>query len=492
MNAKRARVEGFLSLEQAAQQLDFSVSELSRQIEEGRVVAIVREGSAWLSTGEVTRLKRQSERASEGGRSTPAPLEGSRLHRASRLTASTPAVPSAESGAVKLSLQTAEATSSPPPVAEPEPLKLKSDDESPVLPTAVAEPASVSVAPLAESVAATSEVARETEAPPESLRVEPEAAPPVEAPRSEGSPSTAESVSTDPSHLVSPPAAKVEPAAPADASPSLTASTPATPRPATDAPVAPSPAKPPVSPPKPELTPAASEKPRPAAPANTEAAVVAQESSPPVQAVAASDRNSQQIRDLNKRCAELEARNQELDGTVGRLKSGLAETEATLKRNRIARGNLENEVIGLQDQLGKARTRSEALEREVQHLGAELDRVEEVHAGELRRVRSVKDRTSDASSMAQNGPDLEDIRQRMLEKDRLLTQEYEQRAVLRSQLEEIQQKYFELKALYDKEKGDWSEVFAKSVQNQNLLREQIEELKIKSNPKGWNPFRRDK
>ncbi len=422
MNAKRARVEGFLSLEQAAQQLDFSVSELSRQIEEGRVVAIVREGSAWLSTGEVTRLKRQSERASESGRSTPVPLEGSRLHRASRLTASITPNPASEVGDVKTPLATSSASGSPLVQIEAAPRADKSEEALPLSPSIFEQP-SASDAGVVLSVI------------PKNLV--PEVSVGLEA--NESSSAESEPIAVTP-----------------------TLSAPVTPRPT---------APPTVEP---------------------EAPVAALPTSQSSNSKATADRDSQQIRDLNKRCAELEARNQELDNTVGRLKSGLAETEATLKRNRIARGNLENEVIGLQDQLGKARTRSEALEREVQHLGAELDRVEEVHAGEMRRARSVKDRSSDTSSMAHNSPDLEDIRQRMLEKDRLLTQEYEQRAALRSQLEEIQQKYFELKAIYDKEKGDWSDVFAKSVQNQNLLREQIEELKIKSNPKGWNPFRRDK
>lgn len=329
-------MEGFLSLEQAAQQLEFSVSELTRQIEEGRVVAIVREGNPWLSTGEVNRLKRQAEKAGESSKELskeiPTPLTGSRLHRASRVGPLPEEKASAGLGG----------TAAP---------TLGSEAAQPTLAPATAEPA------------------------------------------------------------------KNE-----------------------------------------EL----------------EAAL-------------------RQVAELNKRCAQLEARGQELEGTASRLKLGLAETEATLKRNRVARGNLENEVIGLQDQLSKARTRSEALEREVQQLGAELEKVEEVHAGELRRARSGKERSPESASatLSVNPAELEEMRQRMAEKDRLLTQEYEQRATLRSQLEDTQQKYFELKALYDKEKAEWSEVLAKSVQNQNQLREQIEELKIK-HPKGWNPFRRDR
>lgn len=386
-------MEGFLSLEQAAQQLEFTVSELTRQIEEGRVVAIVREGSPWLSTGEVTRLKRQSEKSGEPSKEAPTPLVGSRLHRASRPER---AKPQAESH------------------SRPEP-------EPPV------------TAPVVAAVPV---------APPAPKAVEAASASPPTAPK-----------------------AQPEPSAPT-----------------------------PVVPVSPPSVPAAAQPPavaRPAAVAQTSAA-------PPTAAPAqaAEDASGRKVLELNKRCAELEARGQELEATVNRLKTGLSETEATLKRNRIARGNLENEVIGLQDQLSKSRTRSEALEREVQHLGAELERVEELHAGEVRRLRSNKERAPDpreATSQAAtvSAPEFEDIRQRMLEKDRLLTQEYEQRGLLRSQLEDVQQKYFELKALYDKEKTEWSEVLAKSVQNQNLLREQIEELKAK-NPKGWNPFRRDK
>jgi DNA-directed RNA polymerase specialized sigma54-like protein len=87
--------------------------------------------------------------------------------------------------------------------------------------------------------------------------------------------------------------------------------------------------------------------------------------------------------------------------------------------------------------------------------------------------------------------DLEALRNQMSEKDRLLAQEYEQRATLRSQLEDKQQKYFELKARYDKEKSEWSELLAQALQNQGHLRQQLEEMKAK-HPKGWNPFRREK
>jgi chromosome segregation ATPase len=209
------------------------------------------------------------------------------------------------------------------------------------------------------------------------------------------------------------------------------------------------------------------------------------------------DKLAQQLRELNKRCSQLEVRNQEMESTTNRLKAGLQETEATLKRNRVARANLENDVIALQDQLSKARTRNEALEREIQHLGAELERNEDAHNSEIRRMRSNKgERAGEESSPTAPAPgpasaEMEVLRNQMSEKDRLLAQEYEQRATLRSQLEDKQQKYFELKARYDKEKSEWSELLAQALQNQGQLRQQLEEMKAK-NLKGWNPFRREK
>jgi hypothetical protein len=361
-------VEGFLSLEQAAAQLQFSVSELSRQIEEGRVVAIVRDGSPWLSAGEVSRLKRQSERASQPARPAAEELRLLRLSPSSLLESGR------SDGGETASLLAARTESQRPEPPRPLPKR-----------------------------------------PGQAPRVEP---PAVESARPE------------------------QPHAPHDGAPS---------------------------------------------PALAGGAI-------------ADDKLAMQVRELNKRCAELEGRNQELEATTNRLRSGLQETEATLKRNRSARTNLENDVISLQDQLNKARARNEALEREIQHLGAELERSEDAHNSELRRLRSKGDRQHadrqaddrDAPSGGHSPADLELLRNAMLEKDRLLAQEYEQRAALRSQLEDKQQKYFELKARYDKEKGEWSDLLAQAVQNQSLLRQQIEELKVRANPKGWNPFRREK
>ena len=357
-------MEGFLSLEQAAQQLQFSIPELSRQIEEGRVVAIVRDGSPWLSAGEVSRLKRQSERS-------PQPIAGS---------------------------------------AEERNLLRLSEPESKV--------------------------------------------------------------------VSAPPGSSASPPGPSTASLLKAAN----------------PARPPSPPPAPT--------PRPAGPSSPPSSAGDAPSGPSGN----EEKMAMQIRDLNKRCAELENRNQELEGMGNRLKSGLQETEATLKRNRAARANLENDVIALQDQLSKAKARSEALEREVQHLGSELERMEDTHNSELRRLRSKGDQRErerervpeEPASYPEprggppvNNAELESVRDLMMEKDRLLAQEYEQRAALRSQLEDKQQKYFELKARYDKEKSEWSELLAQALQNQGLLRQQIEELKAR-NPKGWNPFRREK
>ena len=459
MNAERSRVEGFLSLEQAAQQLDFSVSELSRQIEEGRVVAIVREGCAWLSTGEVTRLKRQSERAVQAKRLTPVPMEGSRLHRASRLGTST--------------------TSSDDPA---EPVRLSLDRTGSSASEEARTPADPSGSDL--SIARQSPTVASTPDP--ALSSDSSVSMPVKGEQGgvePTGPSQPEEEVATAAPVLKPPV-EVAPKVPVELPAEVATPAPVTQSPMEKAPEVPGKSQVETATAAPVTKPTVGTAPKTSLKSQTEGGARAPE---PHQDIVNS-----KMEDLTKRYAELEIRNQELENTVGRLKLGLTETEATLKRNRIARGNLENEVIGLQDQLGKARSRSEALEREVQHLGAELDRIEEVHAGEMRRARSVKERASEAPSAGQNGPELEEIRQRMLEKDRLLTQEYEQRAALRSQLEEVQQKYFELKAIYDKEKGDWSEVLAKSVQNQNLLREQIEELKAKSNPKGWNPFRRDK
>lgn len=422
-------MEGFLSLEQAAEQLQSPVSELSRQIEEGRVVAIVKEGRSWLSAGEVSRLKRQSERASSSLSAEPQE-ELRLLHRST--------------------------------VEQPR-LKLE------IAPLKVKEP--LPVEPFLEQVVPPSD--------PVTL-VESEAAPPVEP-------------------YVSSQASALFPEADADFQPE--------PEPVPELGVATLPAAVAETVAVPVSTPQAPPKPAPSPPAKPDPSTLpspASEPSPPAPPTAsppalAEEKLAQQVRELNKRCAELESRNRELEGTEKRLKSGLQETEATLKRNRTARANLENDVLGLQEQLGKSRTRGEALEREVQHLGSELERLEDVHTSELRRMRSSKgerqaeERDSASPSSANLSTyELDQMRGQMSEKDRLLAQEYEQRAVLRSQLEDTQQKYYELKARYDKEKSEWSELLAQALQNQGHLRAQIDEMKSRSNPKGWNPFRREK
>ena len=394
-------MEGFLSLEQAAEQLGFAVSELSRQIEQGRVVAIVKEGRSWLSAGEVSRLKRQSERASH----PPAEPEGELrlLRRSTAEAVRTPASDLPERPLLSLAPREVMKTESPP--------------ELPIRPL-------LSFAPQQSSV-------------------------PEPVPLDDG-------------------ASDLFPTFPEDEPPAL----PAEPVAAVETPIFSPPA---VADPVMEPAPAAAPTPVP------------------------DEKTAQQIRELNKRCAELENRNLELETVGNRLKSGLQETEATLKRNRAARTNLENDVIGLQDQLGKAKARNEALEREIQHLGSELERIEDSHNSELRRLRSKSDRSGDerdreqapTSSGPGNTAELEALRNHMAEKDRLLAQEYEQRATLRSQLEDKQQKYFELKARYDKEKSEWSELLAQALQNQGQLRAQLEEMKAR-NPKGWNPFRREK
>lgn len=385
-------MDGFLTLEQAAEQLQFSVSELSRQIDEGRVVAIIKEGRSWLSVGEVSRLKRQSER---GARQSE-PVEELRLlrrsttetHRADPL----PVVPLSEPSALE------------PPVPVNPPLP-------PVMPAEPVQP--------------------DTEVPRLPLEDNP---------------------------MLAPLAPRLESLLPA-------------------VPLAPS---------LPTLPPKERE---PAPP------------SPPIEVPltnASEDKLAQQVRELNRRCAELEARNQELEAVTARLKTGLQETEATLRRHRTTRANLENEVLGLQDHLTKARTRIEALEREVQHLSSEMEKAELAHHSELRRLRGSKaDRNQEPTDHAGSGAslppaELEALRNQMAEKDRLLAQEYEQRATLRSQLEDKQQKYFELKARYDKEKAEWSELLAQSLQSQTQMREQLEEVKTRHPKGGWNPFRREK
>jgi hypothetical protein len=539
LKAKGREVDGFLSLEQAAEQLQFSVSELSRQIEEGRVVAIVKEGRSWLSMGEVSRIKRQSERASQP--STPS--EELRLLRRST---SEGVKPPAEKPLISFSpISQSPELESPAdePLSSGRTSESKSSEEkkSPLRPLSFApketpkdlvkaEPAKPSTGDLLKAAGAGNVLKHAIKpaqaiTPQEATRAAPATPPskPISAPEpglsffdppaKSKAPSLEplpfsslelqlqDSASSEPARPLASseparPPASSEPARPPassepapSASPELAARPPASPELAARPPASPElAARPPASPElaaRPPASPELAARPLPP-PAPPE---------PPVRPSAAVDEKSQQqIRELNRRCAELEVRNQELEATCNRLKAGLQETESTLKRNRAVRSNLENDVISLQDQLTKARSRIEALEREIQHLGAELERTEDAHNSELRRLRSKTDRTVEerepvATSTAQ--PELEALRAQMTEKDRLLAQEYEQRATLRSQLEDKQQKYFELKARYDKEKSEWSELLAQALQNQGQLRQQLEEMKAR-NPKGWNPFRREK
>lgn len=475
-------MEGFLSLEQAAEQLQYSVSELSRQIEEGRVVAIVKEGRSWLSAGEVSRLKRLSERASQ----PPAEPEGELrlLRRSTAETIRPPVLAPAERPLLSFS-----------PLETP---KGDSNESSEV----PARPL-LSIGPLGEA-APLEPLSRPEDADPALV---------LEVPtRPEASHFVSDPVSPDrprPAVLSTP--LEVKPVTPVKAepegAPEVVVKEPEIVK-AREPAVAPAPSKAaePVKPSEP-VRPAEAMKPvEPVRPAKASEPVKAAphdserlEGSGPSRPGASSgpdEKSAQQIRELNKRCAELENRNLELEAMANRLKAGLQETEATLKRNRSARTNLENDVIGLQDQLSKARARNEALEREIQHLGSELERIEDSHNSELRRLRSKADRSGDErdttpAASPVNTAELEALRNQMAEKDRLLAQEYEQRATLRSQLEDKQQKYFELKARYDKEKSEWSELLAQALQNQGHLRAQLEEMKAR-NPKGWNPFRREK
>jgi DNA repair exonuclease SbcCD ATPase subunit len=200
------------------------------------------------------------------------------------------------------------------------------------------------------------------------------------------------------------------------------------------------------------------------------------------------------LEDLQKRCDSLARRNEELEAMSSRLKTGIGETEAALRRSRNAKQNLENDVISLTEQLKKAQTRSSALEREVQHLSHELERNEEQYANDMRRFRHMERGSgSDSSNRSEVSPeDVTALRQQMHEKDRIISQEYQERAVLRAQLEERSQKYFELKAKYEKEKAEWSEILARELQTHGHLKSQLEEMNIKANTKTWNPFRRDR
>lgn len=202
----------------------------------------------------------------------------------------------------------------------------------------------------------------------------------------------------------------------------------------------------------------------------------------------AEDELRQRYDSLLRQFAELEKVNQ-------RLKLGLQETEATLRRNRTAKANLESDIINLQENLKRSQTRSTALEREVQHLTHQLERAEEKHSSEMRKLRP-HERSSDNFAAAHpegsySQEEVRVLRQQMEEKDRIISQEYQERAVLRSQLEERSQKYFELKARYEKEKSEWSEILARELQTHGILKSQLEELRPKGQ-RGWNPFRRDK
>lgn len=203
-----------------------------------------------------------------------------------------------------------------------------------------------------------------------------------------------------------------------------------------------------------------------------------------------------QDQELLKRYEQVARQLGELEKVNQRLKLGLQETEATLRKSRTAKSNLESDIINLQEQLKRAQTRSVALEREVQHLTHQIERAEERHSSEMRKMRS-HDRGQEAfstNSGTQSSYSLEEVmvlRQQMEEKDRIISQEYQERAVLRSQLEERSQKFFELKARYEKEKAEWSEILARELQTHGLLKSQLEELRPKGQ-KGWNPFRREK
>ena len=181
----------------------------------------------------------------------------------------------------------------------------------------------------------------------------------------------------------------------------------------------------------------------------------------------------------------------EWETKFSRLQKGLQETEASLRRSKNARANLENDVIRLTEQLKKAQSKAEALERDVQRMSEKMEQTEEQHSSEVRRLRS-RDRSSD--SRDGGGASEEEshrLRQLMAEKDRIIAQEYDERALLRTQLDDVRQKYFELKARYDKEKSEWSEILAREIQTQSQLKAELEELRPR-NKQGWNPFRREK
>lgn len=181
----------------------------------------------------------------------------------------------------------------------------------------------------------------------------------------------------------------------------------------------------------------------------------------------------------------------EYEAKLSRLQKGLQETEASLRRSKNARANLENDVIRLTEQLKKAQSKADALERDVARMSQDLEQSEEQHSAEIRRLRS-RDRGAEGrDGGSASDPESHRLRQLMEEKDRIIAQEYDERALLRAQLDDVRQKYFELKARYDKEKSEWSEILAREIQTQSHLKAELEELRPRLK-QGWNPFRREK
>jgi len=229
-----------------------------------------------------------------------------------------------------------------------------------------------------------------------------------------------------------------------------------------------------------------------ASPAPSSPPPAAPEPPPPAPPKEAPSADTQALRSEIER---LKRQNGELTQVNERLKVGLQETEASLRKSRNAKTNLENDIISLQEEVKKAHTRSGALEREVQHLTHELERAEEKYSAEVRRLRSRElnpnDNPSERESSEAAATEIAALRQQMEEKDRIISQEYQERQVLRNQLDDRSQKYYELKARYEKEKAEWSEILARELQNHGRLKSQIEELRP-SSKKGWNPFRRDR
>lgn len=72
-------MEGFLSLADAAEQLELNPDELSKEITDGRVVAIVKDGESWISPGEVRRLVHSRQRESAPTPAAAAPVDTSQI-----------------------------------------------------------------------------------------------------------------------------------------------------------------------------------------------------------------------------------------------------------------------------------------------------------------------------------------------------------------------------------------------------------------------------